>query len=178
MIKRLLVFLLCAGLTAPANAQDTGIRLDAAIWVDPDGCEHWVIDTGLEGYMSPHLDRDGKPVCQGLTNFRCNYVGVGALFDVDSSTLTADARTRLEEFFNEEITAGSTRFLVDGHTDNSASTQYNLALSERRAEAVAAIGRSLGGAAQARGFGELSPVATNSTKAGRFRNRRVEIYCE
>ena len=36
----------------------------ANIWVDPDGCQHWVIDDGIEGYMSPRLDRDGKPRCQ------------------------------------------------------------------------------------------------------------------
>jgi OmpA family len=181
MMKRLLVILLSIGLMAPVHAQDnqdTGVRLDAAIWVDPDGCEHWVIDTGMEGYMSPRLDKDGKPVCQNLAKFRCNYVGVGALFAVNSAVLTKDARKRLEQFFSEEIDAGSTRFLVDGHTDNTASVQYNLALSERRAEAVAAIARALGGTAQARGFGELSPIASNATEEGRSRNRRVEIYCE
>lgn len=35
----------------------------ATIWVDPDGCKHWVIDDGLEGYMSPVLSADGKPDC-------------------------------------------------------------------------------------------------------------------
>jgi hypothetical protein len=35
----------------------------ATIWVDPDGCQHWVIDTGFEGFMSSRLDKDGKPVC-------------------------------------------------------------------------------------------------------------------
>lgn len=36
----------------------------ANIWVDPDGCQHWVIDDGIEGYMSPRLNRDGTPRCQ------------------------------------------------------------------------------------------------------------------
>lgn len=35
----------------------------ASIWLDPDGCQHWVIDDGLEGYMSPRLNRDGTPRC-------------------------------------------------------------------------------------------------------------------
>ena len=35
----------------------------ATIWVDPDGCKHWVIDDGIEGYMSPVLNLDGTPDC-------------------------------------------------------------------------------------------------------------------
>jgi hypothetical protein len=37
----------------------------AAIWVDPDGCQHWYIDDGMEGYMTPRLNRDGTPRCVG-----------------------------------------------------------------------------------------------------------------
>ena len=37
--------------------------LAATIWVDPDGCKHWVVDDGLEGYMSPVLNTDGTPDC-------------------------------------------------------------------------------------------------------------------
>ncbi|MCG7622115.1 MULTISPECIES: hypothetical protein [unclassified Epibacterium] len=37
--------------------------LSAGIWVDPQGCEHWIIDDGVEGYMDPRLTPDGKPVC-------------------------------------------------------------------------------------------------------------------
>ncbi|MFY0690422.1 MAG: hypothetical protein JXR14_00710 [Paracoccaceae bacterium] len=39
--------------------------LKAGIWVDPRGCDHWIIDDGIEGYLSARLDRDGKPVCSG-----------------------------------------------------------------------------------------------------------------
>ncbi|WP_316016096.1 hypothetical protein [Roseobacter sp. HKCCA0434] len=35
----------------------------SATWVDPDGCEHWVFDTGAEGYMTPKLRPDGRPIC-------------------------------------------------------------------------------------------------------------------
>ncbi|MHA3915275.1 hypothetical protein [Halovulum sp. GXIMD14793] len=37
----------------------------ANIWIDPDGCQHWWIDDGIEGYMTPRLNRDGTPVCEG-----------------------------------------------------------------------------------------------------------------
>jgi len=40
-------------------------ELKAGIWIDPNGCDHWIIDDGLEGYLSQRLDRDGKPVCSG-----------------------------------------------------------------------------------------------------------------
>ena len=39
--------------------------LKAGIWVDPTGCDHWIIDDGLEGYLSQRLDSNGKPVCSG-----------------------------------------------------------------------------------------------------------------
>jgi hypothetical protein len=40
--------------------------LQAGIWVDPNGCDHWIIDDGVEGYMSPRLDPRGRPVCSGV----------------------------------------------------------------------------------------------------------------
>lgn len=40
--------------------------LKAGIWVDPNGCDHWIIDDGLEGYLSQRLDKYGKPVCSGV----------------------------------------------------------------------------------------------------------------
>jgi len=41
-------------------------ELQAGIWVDPRGCDHWIIDDGVEGYLSARLDRNGKPVCSGI----------------------------------------------------------------------------------------------------------------
>lgn len=41
-------------------------QLRAGIWVDPNGCEHWIIDDGIEGYLSQRLDKYGKPVCSGV----------------------------------------------------------------------------------------------------------------
>lgn len=40
-------------------------QLKAGIWVDPNGCDHWIIDDGVEGYLSSRLDKYGKPVCSG-----------------------------------------------------------------------------------------------------------------
>lgn len=41
-------------------------QLQAGIWVDPNGCDHWIIDDGIEGYLSQRLDQYGKPVCSGV----------------------------------------------------------------------------------------------------------------
>lgn len=40
-------------------------QLKAGIWVDPNGCDNWIIDDGVEGYLSARLDQYGKPVCSG-----------------------------------------------------------------------------------------------------------------
>lgn len=39
--------------------------MKAGIWIDPNGCDHWIIDDGVEGYLTPRLHPDGKPVCRG-----------------------------------------------------------------------------------------------------------------
>lgn len=41
-------------------------QLKAGIWVDPTGCDHWIVDDGVEGYLSARLDKYGKPVCSGI----------------------------------------------------------------------------------------------------------------
>ena len=38
----------------------------AGVWVDPNGCDHWIIDDGVEGYMSERMTPDGRPVCSGV----------------------------------------------------------------------------------------------------------------
>ncbi len=71
-----------------------------------------------------------------------------------------------------------TLIVVAGHTDSTGSNSYNQALSERRANSVAAYLRSRG-VVDARietvGFGEDHPLADNATPEGRSLNRRVEL---
>ncbi|HKL56258.1 MAG TPA: hypothetical protein VJ893_09065 [Roseovarius sp.] len=64
--------LLSACAYGPDKGRDRGFvdskhlsQLKAGIWVDPNGCDHWIIDDGLEGYLSARTDRYGKPVCSG-----------------------------------------------------------------------------------------------------------------
>lgn len=67
---------------------------------------------------------------------------------------------------------------VSGHTDSTGSAAYNQTLSENRANSVASYLMQRGVMAQrvhAIGYGESKPIATNSTTAGRAKNRRVEL---
>ena len=56
----------------PDKSIDRGINahhlstLVAGVWVDPEGCDHWIIDDGVEGYLSERLTPDGLPVCSGV----------------------------------------------------------------------------------------------------------------
>jgi outer membrane protein OmpA-like peptidoglycan-associated protein len=143
-----------------------------SIWVDPDGCEHWVMDDGIEGYMTPHVTRDGIPVCR--TGNLC-AIAPGALFETGSAAIGAEARGQLSDFFRR---SNASAFTINGHTDNVASDASNLTLSRARAQAVAAIARDAGARVQSvQGFGERHPAASNATEEGRARNRRVEIIC-
>lgn len=66
--------------------------------------------------------------------------------------------------------------VVEGHTDSVGGGAYNLALSTRRAEAVAAFIRSLGFEVKdVRGFGLTQPIGDNRTAEGRSMNRRAVI---
>lgn len=150
-----------------------GERYKPTIWIDPDGCEHWVMDDGVEGYMSPHLTRDGLPVCRDIN--LCGTVKSDQLFATDKWHISASNREKLRQFF---ATSDARAFLVYGHTDSRASDEYNLRLSLNRANAVARVGVEAGASiVGVRGFGERRPIATNKTADGMSQNRRVEIFC-
>jgi len=157
-------------------AQDTikGERYVPSIWVDPDGCEHWVLDDGAEGYMSPHLTRDGRPVCR--RGKVCGIMPTDQYFATNQSAISAEGQRRLIDFFQRAKAPSG--FIITGHTDSRASDEYNMALSQRRANAVAVVAKRAGVRLQdVRGYGERQPRASNDTAAGMAQNRRVEIIC-
>ena len=152
---------------------DHSERYIPGVWVDPDGCEHWVMDDGWEGYMTPNVTRDGIPVCRRIE--ACLVASSDQLFAVDKHYINPANRERLAKFFRS---AGATSYAIYGHTDSDASDAYNMGLSARRANAVAQIASSVGARVAAiKGFGERQPIATNRTAYGKQRNRRVEIIC-
>lgn len=71
--------------------------------------------------------------------------------------------------------------LIEGHTDNAGSEDYNLALSQRRADSVKSylMGHGIGSTRlAASGKGEGQPLAGNDSAAGRQQNRRVEVIID
>ena len=143
------------------------------IWVDPDGCEHWVMDDGVEGYMSPHTNRQGIPVCR--RGNVCGTVNSDTLFASGSARLSRQGHYALQKFFQE---ASATAYIIAGHTDSRASDEYNMKLSLNRANSVARVAQSVGARiSDVRGYGERNPIASNSSARGMAKNRRVEIIC-
>lgn len=151
----------------------TGELYIPTIWIDPDGCEHWAMDDGAEGYMDIRLDRNGKPIChRGKT---CAVMNSDQLFATDSSKISAEGRKKLVYFFTH---AHAFSYDINGHTDSRASDSYNMGLSERRAKAVASVARSVGARiATVRWYGERMPRVPNTSAHNMQLNRRVEIEC-
>ncbi len=100
------------------------------------------------------------------------------LFDVNSAALKPGAYTEINRVAQVLVQYPQTDIQIAGHTDSSGSETYNQTLSERRAMSVqnALTGQ---GVASMRmrtlGFGEVQPIADNSTEAGRQLNRRVIV---
>ena len=158
--------------TRSQQGRDKGVYVPT-IWVDPDGCEHWVMDDGAEGYMTPHVNRNGIPVCR--RGDVCGMMQSDQFFATDSHRISRAGQARLARFFGQ---AGAASYIITGHTDSRASDAYNMRLSFRRANAVARIANRVGArVADVRGYGERQPIASNATAQGMAKNRRVEIIC-
>ncbi|TFW18456.1 OmpA family protein [Massilia arenosa] len=113
------------------------------------------------------LKRDGKIALYGVN------------FDFNKAVLREDSAAQLAEMANALKAAPALKVFIVGHTDNQGDFESNLALSQRRAQAVAeALSSKYGIAAArmtARGVANLAPVASNGDEPGRARNRRVEL---
>lgn len=100
-------------------------------------------------------------------------------FIFDTATLVPASKKEIERILGVFGNKKVSRILVEGHTDSKGSEEYNLQLSERRAQTVANYlkdGLNLKDEqVTAIGFGELRPIATNNTEKGRLMNRRVDL---
>lgn len=102
------------------------------------------------------------------------------LFEYNSDQLTASSQTILNDIapLLTSKNIKNPRWLIEGHTDGVGSQNYNLPLSEKRANSVKVYLESKGVPAsimKSVGFGKALPITTNETEEGRSRNRRVEI---
>ena len=100
------------------------------------------------------------------------------LFEVNGAALQPGAQTellRLADYLNRNP---DRKTLIEGHTDNTGGSDYNLQLSQLRAQSVESYLVSGGVPAdriRAIGYGETRPEAPNDSATGRQQNRRVEI---
>ena len=101
-----------------------------------------------------------------------------AFFDFDKSVLKPAGRASLDDLVAKIQGVNVETIISTGHTDSIGTDAYNQRLSLRRANAVKAYLVSKGVPADrivVEGKGEKQPVASNSTREGRAKNRRVEI---
>lgn len=100
------------------------------------------------------------------------------LFDTGASRLRPESAGHIAKLAAVFKTPPARRASIEGYTDSTGSGMANLALSQRRADAVLSALLELGvspGLLTTRAHGQEQPAASNSTAAGRQMNRRVEI---
>jgi outer membrane protein OmpA-like peptidoglycan-associated protein len=147
--------------------------------IENDGCP-WP-DTDGDGV----LDKDDAclTVAGPIDNKGCPYVleltDTSIFFGFDSYALSMESQRKLDRVA-KLITESpeNISYFVYGYTDNSGRDEYNLKLSEKRANAVEEYLISKGVQEQrirSNAFGEQEPVDSNEDSKGRQHNRRVEI---
>ena len=101
------------------------------------------------------------------------------LFENNSSDLRPEAETALEDMKSSIIDKHpNAKLRIEGYTDDTGSDSWDVTLSTRRAQSVAAWFRSHGIEAsriEEKGYGKANPEYPNTTEENRARNRRVEI---
>ena len=130
-----------------------------------------------EKKLRDQLQGTGVSVTRIGDNITLNMPG-NITFKTDSADLNANFFKVLDSVGLVVKEYEKTIVEVAGHTDSTGSTEYNQALSERRAQTVAQYLQGKGLMEQriiTIGAGETHPVATNDTPEGRQLNRRVEL---
>ena len=120
----------------------------------------------------PNAEVIHKPGEEGIIiNFKS-----GVLFDFNKSNLTPASTRSVNELADILKKYPDTDVLIEGHTDDKGSDDYNMTLSERRAQSVSSYlsGKNIASSRlRTVGYGEKQPVASNDTEEGRSQNRRV-----
>lgn len=116
--------------------------------------------------MAQALTRDGKIAIYGI------------LFDFDKADIKPESRPQIDQLGELLKKNPKLEVLIVGHTDGQGAFDYNLSLSQRRAQAIV-LALTASGIAVNRltpaGAGMVAPIASNRTEDGRTKNRRVEI---
>ncbi|CAM5343170.1 outer membrane protein OmpA [Eoetvoesiella caeni] len=134
----------------------------------------WTPATGIAGC-------DGVPVAQNNVVAPTStkvVLNADTFFDFDKSTIKPEGRQVLDQVAQQAGSINLETLIATGHTDSIGTDAYNLKLSQRRANAVKAYLVQKGmdpNRIYVEGKGEAQPIASNKTREGRAKNRRVEI---
>lgn len=131
--------------------------------------------------MNGYRDDDGCPdeVPKPLMAKGEKIILKGVNFEVNSAELTKESHAILDEVFESLYAHPEIEVEIRGYTDNTGDAEYNLKLSQARAETVRQylIEKGIDSyRLKAKGYGEQNPIADNSTPEGRAKNRRIEFY--
>lgn len=140
-----------------------------------------VKDCDPELFPEPVAEAAPPPVAPAPppVSYETMTLSAAALFGFDKATLTPEGMMQLDDVANKITSNDKVESVrIVGHTDSTGPESYNQQLSLRRATSVRdylgtkGVDSSL---MSISGMGESSPVADNSTRAGRAQNRRVEV---
>ncbi|WP_282135448.1 OmpA family protein [Seonamhaeicola maritimus] len=132
---------------------------------------------GIRAIKNIRIAEGGKKLYDRVMS-EGKFVTRGILFDVNKASIKKESMGVLNQVAKMMNQHADMNFRIEGHTDGDGANDYNLQLSQKRADAVKAALISLGIDAsrlQTKGMGETAPVADNSTAEGKANNRRVEF---
>ncbi len=123
------------------------------------------------------VSNQGCPVVTKEVQKQLNEYAKVIYFDTGKATFKPESLATLEKVVAILIQYPTAEFDVEGHTDSIGSAKSNMILSQKRADAVVKYLKEHGVKSKlnAKGYGETKPIASNKTRAGRAKNRRVEI---
>ena len=181
-LKNLAAFVATAALATAAMAQnvDNWRNSTGDVWKNSTGdCwrdASWTPATAAPGCgdVAAVAPKAAAPVAAAS---KVTYAA-DAFFDFDKSVVKPAGKAKLDDLIAKIKGINLEVIIAVGHTDSIGSDAYNQKLSVRRAEAVKAYLVSKGiekNRVYTEGKGEKQPVASNKTKEGRAKNRRVEI---
>ena len=139
------------------------------------------------GVIGNKMDKQAREIDTALPGAEVVRVGEGiklvlgenaVRFDFNKSTLTPQAKTNLDKLVTVFTDYPDTNIVIYGYTDNKGAVDYNLKLSQERANSVKSYLVKKGLVSTrftTTGMGIADPIETNDTDAGRSKNRRVEF---
>ena len=134
-------------------------------------------DYKYRGFANVVIAKGAVPLYNRLAT-EGRIITYGITFDIGKATIKEQSLPEINRIVNLMNENPELSFEVQGHTDNTGNATLNQALSEQRAAAIVAKLVEMGispSRLTAKGFGQSSPIADNSTDEGRAKNRRVEF---